>query len=267
MSSATVLERAAPGSLTDEVLIYMAKVPYRQAVGCVMHLMLHTRPDIAYAIGVLARFMSYPAPHHWKAMQRLLQYIHTTREYVFMIGGHMHADAFFPWSCCDADYGGETDRRRSTSGLMVGLGSPLSCHRDNLAYALIVWCSCLQAIIAQSTCEAELVALVMAAKELIALRYLLTETNVPILVPSRPSLMLGDNQASLAVASEPASSSRVKHMEIRANYLSDRTERHIIKLQYIETDDNVSDIFTKPLDYVKYVQFRKDICVVLPSVE
>ena len=56
----------------------MTNVPYRQAVGCLMYLMVATRPDLAAAVGVLSQFASDPCPTHWQALKRVFRYLQST---------------------------------------------------------------------------------------------------------------------------------------------------------------------------------------------
>ena len=60
---------------------HMKQVPYRQLVGALMYLAVATRPDIAYAVGVLGRFSSNPGPSHWKAAKHLCRYLQGTKDY------------------------------------------------------------------------------------------------------------------------------------------------------------------------------------------
>ena len=50
---------------------FMQSVPYLSAVGSLMYLAIGTRPDIAYAVGLLSRFNSCPGKIHWNAIQRV----------------------------------------------------------------------------------------------------------------------------------------------------------------------------------------------------
>ena len=50
---------------TEEKLAYMSRVPYVNAVGCLMYAMVCTRPDIAHAVSVVSRFMARPGREHW----------------------------------------------------------------------------------------------------------------------------------------------------------------------------------------------------------
>ena len=59
---------------------YMEKFPYPNAVGSIMYSIVCTRPDLAYAISVLSRFMSKPGREHWLAMKWLLRYISSSTD-------------------------------------------------------------------------------------------------------------------------------------------------------------------------------------------
>ena len=53
-------------------------VPYREAIGSLMYLMIGSRPDIAFAVGKLPRFSESPKTKHWLAVKRILRYINGT---------------------------------------------------------------------------------------------------------------------------------------------------------------------------------------------
>ncbi|KAL0458466.1 UNVERIFIED_CONTAM: Retrovirus-related Pol polyprotein from transposon TNT 1-94 [Sesamum latifolium] len=60
---------------TDSEKEKMKNVPYSNAIGSVMYLMVSTRPDIAYSVSCLSRFMSNPGSSHWEALKWLLRYL------------------------------------------------------------------------------------------------------------------------------------------------------------------------------------------------
>ena len=104
----------------DEDHHYMKDKPYREALGSCMWAQVATRPDIAYALSVLARFQTNPGPAHWKAMLHLLAYLKGTLHYkiTYQRGGNIDPIGFV-----DADYAGDIDTRRSTSGYVFTMAS------------------------------------------------------------------------------------------------------------------------------------------------
>ena len=92
---------------------------YRQLVGSLIYLTL-TRPDISYAVGMASRYMQNPRKPHLEAVQRILRYVKGTIDYGLL---YKKAKACKLLGYCDADYAGDHDTRRSTTGYMFSLGS------------------------------------------------------------------------------------------------------------------------------------------------
>ena len=72
------LRRTEKLNMTTKQKAYMNNFPYQNIVGALLYLSLNTRPDIAYSVGVLARFNSYPNYRACKAVLRVLIYLRTT---------------------------------------------------------------------------------------------------------------------------------------------------------------------------------------------
>lgn len=91
----------------------MTKVPYRNAVGCLMYLMVGTRPDLAAAVGVLSQFATDPCPTHWQTLKRVFRYIQGTKTHgiKFQAASDEKLQGY-----SDADWAGDVETRRSTSG-------------------------------------------------------------------------------------------------------------------------------------------------------
>ncbi|RVW64151.1 Retrovirus-related Pol polyprotein from transposon TNT 1-94 [Vitis vinifera] len=60
---------------TDEEVEYMKSVPYSSMVGSLMYAMVCTRPDLAFAVSVVSRFMSNPGKAHWEAVKWIMRYL------------------------------------------------------------------------------------------------------------------------------------------------------------------------------------------------
>ena len=127
--------------------------PYRKAVGALLYLALVSRPDISFAVGLVARFVDNHNSSHVKAVRRIISYIHGTAGHGICFTG---CDPNSPVGYSDADYGGCLTTRSSTTGsIFMYNGGP------------IAWCSRRQTCVAQSTTEAEYVAAGETAKEAI----------------------------------------------------------------------------------------------------
>ncbi|WVZ50881.1 hypothetical protein U9M48_002088 [Paspalum notatum var. saurae] len=98
---------------------------YRSIVGGPRYL-VHTRPDLAFAVGFVSRFMEDPHEDHLTAVKHLLRYVAGTMDYGIVYprhgGGKVELTGY-----SDSDMGGDLDGRKSTSGLIFFLdGCPIS---------------------------------------------------------------------------------------------------------------------------------------------
>ena len=130
----------------------MAKVPYASAVGSLMYAMVCTRPDLAYAVGVVSRFISNPGREHWNAVKWILRYLRGTSDLKITFGVKKPLLVSFT----DSDMSGDVDSSKSTSGYLV-----------TFAGGAVAWQSRLQKCVALSTTEAEFIAATEACKELL----------------------------------------------------------------------------------------------------
>ena len=204
--------------------------PYAEAVGSLLYLTVNTRPDLAFAVGVLSRFVSKPSEVHWKAAKRVLRYLAGTldRGIVYQRGSP-DIEAY-----SDADYAGCTDTRRSTSGAVI-------LKRGGA----VVWRAKLQTVVAASTCEAEYIAAAAAAKELLWVRKLMGEMSGQV----ERVRLYGDNQSALALMQQhtPGASGRSKHIDVAYNFVRHRVMQGDIEPVFVGTKDMKADILTKAL--------------------
>ena len=179
---------------------FMAKVPYTLAIGSLMYAMLYTRPDICYAVGVVSRFMSNPGKAHWEAVKWILRYLQGTIEKCLCFGeGELKVQGYI-----DADFGGEVDHRRSTTGYIFNVGN-----------TTVSWMSRLQKIVTLSTIEAKYVAMIEASKEMIWLQGLLTELGFK----QKKKILYSNSQSVIHVENNSAFHSRTKHIGLHYHFI------------------------------------------------
>lgn len=107
--------------LTKESTVTLADATlYRSIVGSLRYL-VHKRPDIAFAVGYVSRFMEKPTFDHMAAVKNILRYIART----WFFGFHYQRKTEEPQliGYCDSDLAGDVDDRKSTFGVLFFYGS------------------------------------------------------------------------------------------------------------------------------------------------
>ena len=125
---------------------------YRWIVGFINYLATTTRPDLAFAVHCLSRFVQNPGHVHYLAAKHVLRYLRGTSD-LALVYRHDRAGILLT-GYTDSDFAGDRDSRRSTSGY---------CFFTQRESAAIRWCSRRQSIVAMSTAEAEVNAATAAA--------------------------------------------------------------------------------------------------------
>ncbi|KAE8709887.1 Tubulin beta-2 chain [Hibiscus syriacus] len=105
---------------TNEEREYMAKVPYANAAGSLMYVMVCTRPDISQAVGVMSRYMHDPGEGHWQVVKWILRYLQQTVD-VGLVFEQDEALGQCVVGYADSDYADDLDKRRSTTGYLFTL--------------------------------------------------------------------------------------------------------------------------------------------------
>ena len=224
-------------SKSKEKINYLLQKEFQEKVGSLLYLMVHSRPDICYAVSKMTQFCSNPTIQHMNFVKRIYAYLNKT----IHLGVKIDKNKDFQLNVfVDASFAQDPDERKSTSGLIIFL--------DNTP---IYWRSKKQSLVAKSTMEAELIALETAVTEIIWIKNLLEELNfkqqcIPIYC---------DNIAAIEFATQQNINSRNKHIDIRKCFVKDHIKKNTIKLIYVSTEDNIADIFTKSLSKVKFNKF------------
>lgn len=207
------------------------KSVYQSAVGSLLYLSHWTRPDITYAVSSAARYCADPKKEHWIAVKRILRYLKGTVDngIEYMKGRSEDLTGY-----CDADWAGDLNDRKSTSGYVFNIcGSPVS------------WRSKKQTCVALSTAEAEYVALTSAAQEAVWLSSLLAEIERK---EKEATIIYDDSQSALAMSKNPQFHGRAKHIDIKYHYVREQVDKGTVQLQYCPTEEMLADILTKGLN-------------------
>ena len=194
-----------------------------------------THPDISYSIQQLSQFLDCYTYAHWNAALRVVRYLSGTRNHKLRLGGNNPISLL---GFTDSDWANCLDTRQSIGGHAYTLGSGATS-----------WKARRQKTIAASSCEAEYVAAFEACKEAIWLCTLLDAIGHQ---PKTPTTILCNNNATINLSEDPLLHNRVKHIDIKHHFLREHVQSNKITLSYINTYDNIADIFTKVLDTRKF---------------
>jgi hypothetical protein len=219
---------------------------YRSLIGSLQYL-VNTRPDLAYSVGYASKFMEKPREEHMNAVKRILRYVAGTKHWgvTFSAGSKGQHPCLVGFS--DSNMAGDPVDRKSTSGMIYFLSNNP-----------ITWQSSKQKVVALSSCEAKYIAALVAACQGVWLARLMGElldTEV-----SAPLLMV-DNKVAISLIKTSVLHDRSKHVETKFHYIRECAERGLIKVDFIITEEQLGDIFTKALSRVKFEQLRSKIRV------
>ncbi|CAI7800707.1 unnamed protein product [Closterium sp. NIES-53] len=206
--------------------------PYPELVGCLMYLMTCTRPDLAYPLSILARYVApgRHRPEHMAAAKRVLRYLCSTSGMGLVLGGR---SPVVLTGHADASWADDQATQRSSQGYTFSLGS-----------GSVSWRATRSSSVLSSSCEAEIYAGAMAAQELRWLTYLLTDLGEPA---RSPPVLYVDNKAMLALCREQRLEHRTKHIALRYFLARELQQRGQLRLAYVASEANTADVFTKAL--------------------
>lgn len=202
---------------------------YHTLFGALQYLSLR-RPDISFTINCLSLFMQAPTSIRWRALKRLIRYLHGTLHHGIILHrkSPLTLHAF-----TDADWAGEKDNYRSTVGYIVYLGSnPIS------------WSSKQQSTLARSSKEAEFRVVASTTTEVQWLISLLNEISIS---SSTIPVIYCDNLSATSYSANPVFHSRMKHLALYFHFVREKVQQGSIWVQHIAGDDQLADALTKPL--------------------
>ncbi|XP_062099813.1 secreted RxLR effector protein 161-like [Humulus lupulus] len=220
---------------SKEDIEYMSNIPYSNAVGLIMYLMVCTQPDLAHVMSLLSKYMANPGKEHWEAMKWTLRYLVGMTK-VGLIYRRQNSTTDLE-GYCDADYAWDRDSRRSTSAYLFLIGG--NC---------VSWKVQIQPAVVLSTTESKYIVVTEAIKEALWLRGLLEEVTGYKKTPT----VYSDSQSCIHLCKNPFFHDKTKHVEIKYYFIRDKvTEGHVSILK-VPTEENPSDMGTKVVTLHKF---------------
>jgi hypothetical protein len=223
-------------------------INYASAVGMLLYLSGHTRPDIAFAVHQCARYTFRPTRRHEKALLRIGRYLKGTlgKGIIFDTSHDLHLDCY-----PDADFAGLWNHEHADDP---------HCVRSRTGYVItltkcpVLWASKMQTEIALSTMEAEYIALSTSCRDLFPLIDKLTEltTALNVMFQSGSHMHVRiheDNAGTLTLGKlEPRRKTpRSKHYAVKYHWFREHLIPRNIELVKIASVNQLGDIFTKGL--------------------
>ncbi|CAI7748244.1 unnamed protein product [Closterium sp. NIES-53] len=227
----------------DDVLEDEQRNEYQSLIGSVMYAAVHTRSDASFGVGQLTRVVQRPTEEQLEVAKRLVRYLGSTASagVQFSAGGQLKqigVDGVTPGtlklSCfTDATWASEDEDQSSVGGFvcMVG-GGPVS------------WRSKKQSEIAQSSGEAEYMAMYHAIKEIVLLRKLLKDMGAE---QEGPTPLFSDSEAAIGMANNPILNGLNKHMKIKWHWVRQMVKEGIVELHHVKASKQAADFLTKRL--------------------
>ena len=208
---------------------------------------IHYRPvSLLPLVSKLSRKLSNPSEGDFLMLKHVFRYVLGTLNYCLTFSKSSNGLKLVGYS--DADWAGSLCDRKSTSGY---------CYLLNSDGPIISWKSRKQNSVALSSCESEYVATCAAAQEAIYLSRLFND-----FIPSKTVVddfqtnIYVDNQGAIGLAKNPVAHNKSKHIDIKYHFLRDIVNKKKIVLNYIQSQFNMADVFTKPATKIKLSRFR-----------
>ncbi|KAL7129094.1 hypothetical protein ABFS83_13G040600 [Erythranthe nasuta] len=208
---------------------------YRSMIGSLLYL-TSSRPDICYSVGVCARYQSNPKECHLSAVKIIIRYVGGTID--FGIWYSMDTNTTLA-GFSDADWAGDA---------------------DDLGNNLVSWYSKKQNSISLSTAELEYIAAGSCCAQLLWMKQMVCDYGI-----SQDLLHIYcDNMSAINISMNPVQHCRTKHIEIRYHFIRNLVEEGTVSLEYVTTEKQLADIFTKPVDAHSFdsLQNSLGICIV-----
>jgi hypothetical protein len=223
---------------------------YLSILACTIYFVSWTRPDLAFAVSKLCKYMHNPGREHIVALKRLLRYLKGTAsyglKYDFSAAASTAGAQLGVYGYYDAAHADCLDTMRSTLAYVFFFcGCPISWHTK------------LHSVITTSTNHSEYCAAAKAAKEAKWWDKVLTEIGFGRFV--RPIDLFSDSKGCISMSYNPVARTASKHIDLADHYAREQQEAGTITITYVSTKDMIADVLTKPLAQADFAKHTKKL--------
>lgn len=215
--------------------------PYRELIGCLTYLMVTSRPDLSSAVSYFSQFQCNPSQEHWSHLKRILRYVRGTTQLGLMYRRQEQTEQIVGFA--DANWATDQGDRHSVSGYVFQVYG-----------ATTSWSTRKQRTIALSSTESECSALSDCICEALWIVKLFQELGVR---DQRPVVIFEDNQSAIAIAESEAPSLKLKHSDVKLQFIKECVANGKICVKYRASGDQPADLMTKGLPLAS---FKKHCC-------
>jgi hypothetical protein len=205
-----------------------------------MHL-LNTRLDPAFVVVYVSHFLEEPLEDHLAALKKILRYVPGTCNWALWFGWKKVNQALLT-GFSDADFVGDVDARKSTTMVIFFL-----------ANNPITWQLMKQKVVPQSSYESEYITAANAMCQALWLARVLAEVQGST---SSTPLLRVDNKSTIALIKNPVLHGKSEHIEVKYHLVQKSVDNGRIKVEFIWSEEQLSDILTKPLSRVKFLELH-----------
>lgn len=225
---------------------------FRSGVGMLLYLVKYSRPDIANAVRELSKVMDGATPAHLKSLHRLIKFVTTTRDKCVIMKNDdlQDLDLFVITAFCDSDYAGDKDTRLSVTGFVI-----------YIANTPISWRSRGQKSVTLSSSEAEYVALSEVCAEILFVKQLCEFLNMKVKLPIQ---VMVDNVGAIFLSQNQSVNQRTRHIDVRYHFLREHVENGTIEVNFVRSEDNIADLFTKNVGIEVYKKHSGKLLGTMP---
>ncbi|GKA43039.1 retrotransposon protein, putative, ty1-copia subclass [Tanacetum coccineum] len=224
----------------------MQNVPYALAIGLIMYVVRCTRLDVAFAQNITSRFQQNPGEEHWTTVKNILKYLRNTKDMFLVYEGNMERELRV--SCyTDVGYLTDADDLKSQTGyVFIQNGGAVD------------WKSTKQSIFATSSTDAKYIVAFDASKEAVWIRKFISGLGI---VPTieEPISMYCDNTGTITIVKDDGVTKGARHSCVKVHYLHETIKLGDVKIEKIDTDDNLDDPFIKALAFPEHSELTRNI--------